>query len=712
MRHLFSFKEPPSKKIRQIKPIDRSVSGPVPKSRPQATPVLGWSEGTETPMAAERQAARVFRFGTFEADLGNRQLFRNGISVSLSGQPFEVLALLLEHHGQLVTREQLRARLWPSGTVVEFDHSIGVAITKLREALGDDAQQPRFIATVPRHGYRIIAPVTTPADAALATGPASAPTPPALVYRIRRLLSGEALTVNRGTGVTSEHASARLNRLLFVAIAVGMLGAAAYFAVNTVRAPKPPSPTGVATSANATPPTFNPSPHSIAVLPFVNMSGDKEQEYFSDGMTEELITALSQVHALKVTARTSAFTFKGRNVDAGTIARTLNVASILEGSVRRAGQRARITVQLINGRDGFRVWSQEYDRDIKNIFELQSDIATAVALKLRLTVLNEELTRIQTGGTQNPEAYDAFLRSEDLDGSGEGSHGMDLLETAVRLDPQFANAWDSLALLYGFKARDYAGAASQSWLARARTAAEHAVELAPQLPKTHQILALVAGEQLDWTTDNREVTAAEKINPDDSLTLISRANLNAVLGHWSEAEAAFRTALDRDPLDGASLWDLAGCLSAMGRHREAEQIFRRVIALDRGSAEAAHGAIANEILLDGRPAEALAEAKLEPDEKTRESSLARIYYALGRRQDADRLLASYIRKHSANDAFDIAWIYAYRGETDQALRWLDRAVKQNDPALPVIKGVMATLPNIRNDPRYSDVLKRIGLPVS
>jgi len=318
---------------------------------------------------AGTQSARVFCFGPFEADLANRQLFKKGVLIALTGQPFDVLALLLEYPGQLVTRERLRTRLWPSGTVVEFDHSIAAAITKLREALGDNAQHPRFIATVPRHGYRFIAPVSTPAELVpvVATGspPSSASGATAALPQIGH---GETDTTNPSPNTNSaaapstpfalptysERPLARwLGRAMIAVLAVMLayVGVDEFWISRRSTKAQPTSsqaqgvPAPATTSAVA---VFNPPLHSIAVLPFVNISGNKEQEYFSDGLTEELLSSLTRVNELHVAAQTSSFYFKGKDVDLGTIARKLNVGAVLEGSVRRSSHRLRITAQLID----------------------------------------------------------------------------------------------------------------------------------------------------------------------------------------------------------------------------------------------------------------------------------------------------------------------------------------------------------------------------
>ena len=536
-------------------------------------------------------------------------------------------------------------------------------------------------------------------------------TPSAFVERVQRLLSGEASAKIRPSAPPKQQSalSSRSIRML-AAVAAVLIAAVAYLVIYRPWIAK--QPVAAPATASAIPAAFSPPPHSIAVLPFVNMSGDKEQEYFSDGVTEELITALSQARALKVIARTSSFAFKGRGVDVGTIARTLNVGSILEGSVRRAGSKVRVTVQLIDARNEFHVWSQEYDRDLKNILAMQSDIAAAVATQLEVRLLGDEAARVEAGGTENSAAYDAYLRSRELAWlPGEVNQRLALLETAVRLDPHFARAWIQLSEVYIKKYFDTAGAVAQGSMSRSRGAAERAVQLAPTLAAAHTALAFASAAQLDWVTAQREVAAAEAINPADNSSLWARGNLDFQLGRFETAATAARAALEVDPLDVASFNVLAACLSAMGQHREAELMYRRALVLAPRQT-GLHQVVAEELLFDHRSRDALAEIQLEPDKQSQDSVLPLIYFALGRQEEADRAEAAYERAHAADDALGIAFNRAYRGETDLAFEWLKRAVDTHQSGLFVIKGSIGTLPNIRNDPRYPELLKKIGLPVS
>ena len=549
-------------------------------------------------------------------------------------------------------------------------------------------------------------------------------TPAEFVWRVQRLLSPEPSTSKRSAASTSpdspaigrhSRASWRSNVALLAIGGLLVLVALAYFVGDRFRASKPAA---AETSSHAgavaapVPPAaanFAPPPYSLAVLPLINLSGDPQQEYFSDGMTEELINALSQISALKVTARTSAFAFKGKNVDVGTIARVLNVASVLEGSIRRSGNVVRVTVQLINGRDGFHVWSQDYDRGLKNVLAMQSEIATTVAQQLKATLLADEPGKIEAGGTQNTEAYDAFLLGRELiPRDGELPKSIAMLEKAVRLDPRFARAWAQLSIAYSENAAT--SAIPAAWFARARTAAETALKLNPQLVLAHTAMVWVASGELDWGRAIQEMQAAESLDATSPETLHARGNLDFRLGRWSDAIAATRASINRDPLRLGNYGTLSAALSASGQHKEAVQTLRQAQELEPLVDE--HALIARELLLDHRPEEALVEAKLAISGFDQDEVLAMTYFALDRREDSDRLLAAIESKYGSTSSHmsDIAEIHAFRGETDVAFQWLDRALEAHDPVLSVIKGNIGTYSNINTDPRYRAILRRLKLP--
>jgi eukaryotic-like serine/threonine-protein kinase len=451
------------------------------------------------------------------------------------------------------------------------------------------------------------------------------------------------------------------------------------------------------------------SSKSIAVLPFLDLSEKRDQEYFSDGLSEELIDQLAQIKELQVTARTSSFYFKGKQITIADIAKALEVAHVLEGSVRKAGNSVRVTAQLIRADSGMHLWSQTFDRDVKDVFSVQDEIAAGVVSALKLTLLSGD-RRKDPRRSDNPEAYDRYMRGDHLIDNSDG-RAIALLNQSVQLDPEFALAWSKLSIAYS-KAALY-GTVLDVDLAtarmRARSAAETAVRLDPQLADAYTATAYAEMLALDWNAALRNVESAESLDPTSHITLNMRGNLDFHLGRFQDAVDAARQAIERDPLDYNTLCLLAGSLSAMGRHREAEQVYRRVIEINP-VLEEIHGDIAQEMIFDKRPDKALAEAKLEPNPDIRTITLAIVYYSLGRKADSDAMLSAIETQHAGDRAGDIAFIYGFRGETERAFQWLNRANAQHEPTLSTIKGNIGILPNIARDPRYHAILREMHLP--
>ena len=332
-------------------------------------------------MSLETSAVRR-RFDGFEVDIAAHELRRQGTRIRLQEQPFQILSLLLEHAGQVVTREELRRKVWPSSVYVDFDHGLNNAIARLRDALGDDREAPRYIETLPRIGYRFVCQVDETAA------------PPAH-NEVRSANDGHTVLappapVSTGSG-WRRSARPLAALVLLGAVAVLLIVWAGHWR-------SPPAPSG---SALTDP--------SLAVLPFANLSSDKENEYFADGLTEALVTKLAAIHGLKVVARTSSFRFKGRQESAGSIAQALHVNHLLEGSVSRAGTQLRITAQLIDARNDAHMWSQTFDRRAGDIFKIQDEIAFAVAAALKVSLLDADEFRIRSHGTSDPEAYRLYL---------------------------------------------------------------------------------------------------------------------------------------------------------------------------------------------------------------------------------------------------------------------------------------------------------------
>ena len=421
---------------------------------------------------------------------------------------------------------------------------------------------------------------------------------------------------------------------------------------------------------------------SIAVLPFVNMSSDKEQEYFSDGMSEELLNLLSQVPDLKVIARTSSFAFKGKDVPIAEIAQTLNVAHVLEGSVRKSGNKVRITAQLVRTADSTHLWSETYDRPLDDIFVVQDEIANAIVQALQIRLAGGELSR-RKGGTQNLDAYQLYLHGvsalnqntrSSLDAAG------DYLEQTTKLDPSYGMAWVGLARYFILKTENGWMDAREGF-ERARQLAQHALQLSPELAEAHARLQSVYQTfDWDWAAAESEGQRALAIDPKNQIALLQAGNLSAALGRWDDAERQLRAALVRDPLNTYAIFNLGSTYYVAGRFEESEGMYRKLLDL-APDFYWTRAYLGKTLLAQGNVEAALAMVQGDVDEGSRLWVLPIVLQATGHRGEADEALKALIAQLADTCAFWIAQNYAYRGDHDRALQWLDRAYQQKDAAL-------------------------------
>ena len=452
------------------------------------------------------------------------------------------------------------------------------------------------------------------------------------------------------------------------------------------------------------------SDKSIAVLPFVDMSEKHDQEYFADGMAEEIIDLLAKVPDLRVPARTSSFYFKGKPTQVPEIARELGVKHVLEGSVRRSANHMRVTVQLIRADNGFHLWSQTYDRDLSDVFKVQDDIANAVVQAFRITLMGGPLTR-EHGGTQNLEAYELLLRAQSARGqnSKQSLEAADrYLDQAIKLDPDYAHAWNDKAVIAALQVETGTRTPNDGF-ERARQFAQHALQLSPDLAEPHFMLGLVHRTyDWDWTTAQAELRQGLSIDPTSVLGLTFAGILSKTLGQWDDALRQLHAALDRDPMATFVHYNLGEALYLAGRFADAEIEFRKLqgLAPDFGWTRVL---LAKTLLALGKPDAALAMAQQENSEEYRLSSLPIFLQAAGRKTEAEETLKQVTTKSADSEAFNIAMVYAYRNERERALEWLDRAYRQKDPALIAIIGE-PLLNNVASDPRFKAFLRKMNLP--
>jgi TolB-like protein len=534
-------------------------------------------------------------------------------------------------------------------------------------------------------------------------------TPPAFVERVKRLLSPELSPMSAASGVRAAirepvRATWRSKPLLLAIVAVVFVAALAYLVVNEFWIPKHATPETTA-QAGAPPIAFNPPPHSIAVLPFVNMSGDKDQEYFSEGLTEELLNSLSRINQLQVAARTSSFSFQGEHPDITTVAHKLNVGAVLEGSVRRSGNTVRITAQLINGVTGFHLWSENYDRDLGDVLKLQTEIATAVASALRVTLLEDVASKIEVGGTSNPAALDAYLRGSS---AYIARHNVEDLKIAVsayteaiRLDPNYARAFAARAAalqVYG----------SESETREAVADALKAISLAPELGEAHLALADAYASGLDFSRANEEYERALALAPGNAQVLQGYSDFAVAMGHFDVGLAAARRAVQLDPLNRTSHYTLGSALRHARRYKEAIESTRNALALDP---ELTIDLLPGYMWIDYYQLGDLQDARESCNAK-RDNSLTRvclavIYDKLGQHASAEAELA----KLRGDDGLAYQWaeIYAQWGNSAKALDALDVALRLRDPGLQILK-VDSLMDPLRHEPRFQAVERALKFP--
>lgn len=552
--------------------------------------------------------------------------------------------------------------------------------------------------------------------------------PSSFAQRVRQLLGGDSAsalhsqsaTMERHEPSAREEHSARTwprfdgrdkHRVRSIAFALSalllVLGGGLYWYYKGSRdelAAKPASATATPVAAAA------PSEKSIAVLPFADMSPNKDQEYMSDGIAEELLNLLTRVPDLKVIARTSSFAFKGQNTDIAEIARKLDVAHVLEGSVRKSDNKVRITAQLIRTSDSSHLWSKTYDRMLDDIFAVQGEIATAIVHALRVRLVGMTLSR-QEGGTQSREAYELYLRGwygEDLNSRESLDAAEAYLKDAIHLDPKYGLAWSALASINTLRAElGYLDA--KEAFARARQLTQRALELAPECAHAHSELQSILFTY-DWNFVAAEVESqrALALAPTDSNVLNGAGRLSITLGRFEDARRQLRAALVRDPLNEYVIYNLALTYYLERRFVDAEKIVRRLLEISP-QFPWTRVLLGQTLLLQGRLDEALATVQEDGDEGMRLVALPIVLRAAGRHKEADIALQAQIEHWQDKSASFIALSYAHRGDYDLALRWLERAYEQRDPSLFEVIGD-PLFGEMLDEPRYKAYRRKLNLP--
>jgi TolB-like protein/DNA-binding winged helix-turn-helix (wHTH) protein/Tfp pilus assembly protein PilF len=629
-------------------------------------------------------AGHLYRFGQFALDSRKRMLSRADSPVSLTPKAFDVLLFLVQNPNRLVTKEELLQAVW-GDTFVE-EGNLTQYISHLRKALEDNSEDTRLIVTIARKGYQFTPDVTvaetadTAIEAAtqLSTAESSlADTQPAL-----RPPADEAVP----------KAQRHWWKAAVVAASTVILVVAGYMSWRHFKTL--PSTERVL----------------LAVLPFENLTGDPNQEYLADGLTEETISQLGRLNPklLGVIARTSVMGYKHSDQRLDQIGRDLSVHYVLESSLRGSGNRIRITAQLIQVKDQTHLWSQDYDYGAQDVLSVQDDVAKAVAREIELRLSPQQQTDLARPHPVNPEAFNAYLQGRYFSQRGDADKAASYYERATQLDPSYARAWVGLSKAR-FDQADTAGSVpTEEGHRLAREAVDRALVLDPNLADAHvQIGLLKRAVDFDWVGSDESNQRAIDLEPGNPDGLRAAATAATTFGRFDEALELARRAIELDPLNAASRYRLGWVEYQMGALDEAVADFKRGLEL---SPDAPGRGLLSEIyVLQGRPQDALAEIERGRAGLYRLQHYAIAYHALDREKESDAALRELIEKYHTNAAFQIAEVYAFRKQPDEAFEWLDRAYAQRDGGLILTK-VDPLLKNLHGDPRHAALLKKLNLP--
>lgn len=680
----------------------------LPLTPPYNVPRVGdtlWRKETR-PMAPKNgPKPGILRFATFEVDLQQHELRKNGLKLKLHGQPFQVLAMLLETPGEVVNREHLRERLWPTDTFVDFDHGVNTAINRLREALGDSADNPRFVETLPRRGYRFIAPIESipPVPAVMDASPS--PLPQAQPSPLPE------------TGVQPRHGK-RFVWILAAALLLGLLVAA--------------------NVGNFRQRLFDEQPRapiqSIAVLPLVNLSNDVNQDYFADGMTEALTTDLGKISAIRVISRTSVMQYKGTKKPLPEIARELNVDGLVEGTVSRSGNHLRITANLLQAYPEKHLWAESYDSEVGDILAVQTQVAQAVAREIRVKLTPEEQKLLSSTRPVNPEAHDDYLRGRYLCNKytrEEWDKAMQYFQRAIKEAPDDPLSYSGLAncyVLVGWGGDIFAGDLSViEIMPKVRDAAQKALQLDENLAEAHTSLACV--ELIlnwNWAGAEREFKRAIELNPSYSPAYAWYAHYLVAMGRFDESAAAAKRSLDLDPFSKTTM-DYGEWAFYLGHH------YDLAMEQSRKSVELAPEFPWSHYILGliyewtGKHREAIEEytkmQELFGLSQNRLTELRVAYQQSGEKGYWRKTLefcqeaSKEQRKAASTSGFgwcdymryqDVAAVQVRLGQFDAAFQSLEKAYTKHEAELIYLK-IQPEWDGVRADPRFQSLLHRIGL---
>jgi len=646
-------------------------------------------------MGTPASVTRTLHFGRFEVDLKACELRKQGIRLKLAEQPFQVLSVLLERPGEIVTRDELRSRLWPRDTFVDFDHGLNNAVMRLREVLGDSSDNPRFVETMPRRGYRFIAPVAgASAISATATepdqdfelpGPTLAPEPPHAAIQPDPARPRSATAWWAG------------------GVAILLLGilAAAYYRFRDGAA-------GIAAHGK-----------SLVVLPLENLSGDKDQEYFADGMTDDLIANLAKIHSLRVISRSTAMTYRGTHKPLSQIARELNVDAVVEGTVLRVGDRVRITAELVQVSTDRHLWADTYESQMGDILALQNRVSSAIVNEIRINLTPEDQARLARNPAVAPEAYENYLKGRfywNKRSDENLTRAIGYFEEATHQAPDYSLAYAGLADCYAIIGAEIFGTMSAAQAApKAKTAALRALELDPTLAEAEISLATVRFNY-DWDWDASAAGFAKAIRDNPSYaTAYQRYSLYLMaMGRTEDSVEQINKARELDPLSISINFSLGWRFYMSRQYDRAIQQLRNTLDMDP-SYELPHLVLGLSYAETGNFNLALPELRraveLSHGTPLMVSALANVYARAGNKAEAEKLLADLTAESQKQyvSPYYLALVYVGLRKPDTAMDWLEKAYADRSNGLVFLK-VEPALDDLRSNPRFLALQQKLHFP--